>query len=147
MLKFSVGGILWCFITFGYRECLDNRGGLSIEILHRKIFCLTVPKTFVGESFTVAIFSGIQKVWLRGMEYRDFPSKIFCLRMPKVFVGEPFCAVFQKVSGNERFMDKRGGEGQDFPPEIFCLTMPKNFVREVLCAVFQKFSGSEREYE
>ena len=59
-----------------------------------KVFCLTVPKTFVGESFTVAIFSGIQKVWLRGVEYRDFPSKKFCLIVPKNFVGKPFCAVF-----------------------------------------------------
>ena len=42
-----------------------------------KVFCLTVLKTFAGESFTVAIFSGIQKVWLRGVEYREFPSKYF----------------------------------------------------------------------
>ena len=41
--------------------------------------------------------------------YQDFPSKIFCLRVPKKFIGEPFCAVFQKTSGSEKFMDKRGG--------------------------------------
>ncbi len=32
-----------------------------------KIFCLTVPtKNSVGESFIVALFSGIEKVWRRG---------------------------------------------------------------------------------
>ena len=31
-----------------------------------KIFCLTVPKIFVGESFTVALVSATEKVWIRG---------------------------------------------------------------------------------
>ena len=33
--------------------------------LPSKIFCLTVPKIFVGESFTVALISGTGKVWIR----------------------------------------------------------------------------------
>ena len=43
-----------------------------------KVFCLTVPKTFVGESFTVAIFSGIEKVWLRvGGKIKIFDRNFF----------------------------------------------------------------------
>ena len=53
-----------------------------------KVFCLTVPKNSVGESFTVASISGIEKVWIRGGgEYQVFPSKIFCLTVLKLSVG------------------------------------------------------------
>ena len=73
------------------------------SIFCRNFFCLTVPKNFVGEPFSVSLISGIEKFWIReGREYRDFPSKIFCLTVPKNFVGEPFCAVFQKISGSEK---------------------------------------------
>ena len=55
-----------------------------------------------------------------------FRSKNFCLTVPKNFVGEPFCAVFQKISGIEEFMEERGGS-QGFLPESFCLTETKTF--------------------
>ena len=48
--------------------------------------------------------------------------------MPKICVGEPFCAVFQKIFGSKKFMDKRGVEYRDFPSKTFCLTVPRNFV-------------------
>ena len=35
----------------------------SIKILRRKIFCLTVPKNFVGEPFSVSLLSGIEKFY------------------------------------------------------------------------------------
>ena len=75
-----------------------------------EIFCLTVPKKFVGEPFSVSLISGIQKVWMwewggggGGGECQDFPSKIFCLTVRKNFVGGPFCAVFQRISGSQKF--------------------------------------------
>ena len=55
-----------------------------------KILCLTVPKVSLGESITVALNSGIEKVWIRVGEYQDFLSKIFCLTVPKNSVGESF---------------------------------------------------------
>ena len=48
---------------------MDKRGGGQEEEdqdFPSKIFCLTVPKISVGESFTVALISGIEKVWIRG---------------------------------------------------------------------------------
>ena len=33
----------------------------SITIFCRKFFCLTVPKNFVGEPFSVSLISGIEK--------------------------------------------------------------------------------------
>ena len=35
-----------------------------------KILCLTVPKVSLGESITVALNSGIEKVWIRAGEYQ-----------------------------------------------------------------------------
>ena len=51
-----------------------------------------MPKISVGESFTAALISGIEEVWIRegGGGYQDFPSKIFCVTVPKKFVGESF---------------------------------------------------------
>ena len=56
--------ILQCCINFGCRKSLDKKGGH--QDFPWKNFCLTVPKRFVGQSFTVAKISGIEKVWIRG---------------------------------------------------------------------------------
>ena len=46
---------------------MDKRGGGGeFQDFPSKIFCLTVPKISVEESFTVAIISGIEKVWIKG---------------------------------------------------------------------------------
>ena len=37
-------------------------------------FCLTVPKNSAVESFTVALFCGIEKAWISEGEHHDFPS-------------------------------------------------------------------------
>ena len=52
-------GILYCCINFGYRKSLEKRG--EYHDFPSKIFCLTVPKFSVGESFNVAFFSGTKK--------------------------------------------------------------------------------------
>ncbi len=59
-------GILCCCILFGYRKSLGKRGG-GYQDFPSKVFCLTVPKISVGESFTVALISGSEKsFWTRG---------------------------------------------------------------------------------
>ena len=78
-------GILYCCINFGYRKSLDKRGEYQ-EFLS-KIFCLTVPKISIGESFIVALISSSEKVYGQeeGGEYQDFPSKTFvsqCRKFP-----------------------------------------------------------------
>ena len=53
-------------------------------------FCLTVPKIFVGESFSVSFISAIKKFWIGGeREYRDF-RRFFCLTVTKIFIGGHF---------------------------------------------------------
>ena len=62
---------------------------------------------------------------------------IFCrnffVSVPKNSVGEPFCAVFQKLSGSEKFMDKTGGGGVSrFTVESFLFHRAQNFRRGIL---------------
>ena len=74
-----------CFRKFPVaKKFMDKRGGGVSEDFPSKFFCLTVPKIFVGESFTVAVISGTGKVWIRRGEYQDFPLKIFCLTVPRI---------------------------------------------------------------
>ena len=69
-----------------------------------------MPKISVGEAFSVAIDSGVEKNWIRGggKGYQDFPSKFFCLTVPKNFVGEPFSVAL--IAGTEKIWI-RGAEG------------------------------------
>ena len=57
------GGILYCCIDFGNRKGLDRKGR-ELQGIPSNIFCLTVPKNFVGQSFIVALISGIEKFWI-----------------------------------------------------------------------------------
>ncbi len=75
-----------------------GEGGGEYQNFPPKLFCLTVPtKISVGESFIVALISGIEKVWSRGGggrgEYQVFPLKNFCLTVPKISVGESFTCI------------------------------------------------------
>ena len=79
---------------------MDKRGG-EYQGLPSKTFCLTVHKIFVEESFTVALISGTEKVWIRrGGEYQGFPSKTFRLTVPKSSVGESFTIALISVTEN-----------------------------------------------
>ena len=91
------GGILYCSINFGNRKGLDRKGR-ELQGIPSNIFCLTVPKIFVGEPFSVALISGIEKVWIGRGEYQDFPSKNFCLTVLKISLGESFTVALISVS-------------------------------------------------
>ena len=58
------------------------------------------------ESFTVALISGTEKVWIRGAGYQDFPSKKPCLTIAEKSVGESFTVAL--VSGIGKVW-RRGG--------------------------------------
>ena len=53
-------------------------------------FCLTMPKISVGESFTVALNCGSEKVWVGGGVSR-FSIEKFCPTVPKNLAEEPLC--------------------------------------------------------
>ena len=80
-----------------------------------------------------------------GREYQKFQSRVFYVTVPKNLLGkQPFCAVFQKICGSEKNLEKKR-EYQEFSWKVFYLTVPKNLVSgQPFCAVFQRISGSER---
>ena len=56
---------IFCFrISLVSKNVRDKRGGRYHDF-PSKIFCLTVPKISVGESFSVSLVSGIEKVWIK----------------------------------------------------------------------------------
>ena len=65
-----------------------------------------MPKISVGESFTVVLISGSEKVWIGG-GYQDFPSTVLCLTVPKFPVGESFTVAL--ISGSEKVYGQEGG--------------------------------------
>ena len=78
-----------------------------------KIFCLTVQKNFVEETFCVS-----ENLWYRKMfrmrgkgGHHKFPSKFCCLTVPKLFVEQPFCVSEKLWQRKKEFMDKGVGEG------------------------------------
>ena len=44
------------------KKFMDKRGGGKYPDFPSKVFCLTVPKIFVGEPFSVSLFSGVEKI-------------------------------------------------------------------------------------
>ena len=51
-----------CFRKFPVaKKFIDKNGGGEYQELPSKNFCLTVPKNFVRESFSVSLISGIEK--------------------------------------------------------------------------------------
>ena len=54
-----------CFRKFPVaKKFMDNRGvgGGKYQDFPSKVFCLTVPKNFVGEPFSVSLISGVEKI-------------------------------------------------------------------------------------
>ena len=78
------------------RSCHDFRS---------KSFCLTVPKSIVGESFCVSEnFCYRKNLWIEGgrrKEYQYFISNLSCLIVSKSFVGASFSV--SQVLGIEKF--------------------------------------------
>ena len=67
----------------------DKREGDHVFL--SKIFCLTVPKLFVGGPFCAVFqkYSGIAEIYgEEGVGYQDFPPKSFCLTVLKKYIGE-----------------------------------------------------------
>ena len=133
-------GILYCCINFGYRKSLDKRG--EYHDFLSKIFCLTVPKIFVGESCSVALISGTKKFGDGGGGvWRFYVEKFLSHSAEKFRRGILYCCI---NFGYRKSLDK-GGEYHDFLSKIFCLTVPKFSVGESFNVAF--FSGTKKSLE
>ena len=101
-------------------------GGGEYQAFPSKLFLSHSAEISVGESFTVALISGIEKVWLKGGSIKIFHRKFFVLQC-RNFRRESFTVAL--ISGVEKVWLKKG-EYQGFPSKIFCLTVPKKFPKE-----------------
>ena len=85
-------GTLYCFSNFGYRKffcfgglCQKFRFSLEFFSSHS-----TVPKIFLGESFSVSFISAIKKFWKGGGGSISILRRSFCLTVTKFFIAEHF---------------------------------------------------------
>ena len=114
-----------CFKKIPEAKNLWIREGGEFQDFQSKIFCLTVPKISVGEAFTVAIISGIEKIWIRvGGVSRISVENFLSHSAEKIRRAILHC--FNNF-GYRKSLDKRGGI-KIFRRKFFCLTVPKNFV-------------------
>ena len=78
---------------------MDKRGGGEYQDFLSKIFCPTVPKNAVGESFSVSLILGIEKFYASEGYVTIFHRKFF-VSVRKIFVGEPLSVLL--ISGIEK---------------------------------------------
>ena len=86
---------------------MDKRQGRASKISVEN-FCLTMPKFSVGESFTVALNCGSEKVWIGGGVSR-FSVENFCPTVPKNLAGEPLFV--SKNFWHRKLLGRRKGVG------------------------------------
>ena len=80
-----------CFRSFPVaKKFMDKRGGGKYPDFPSKVFCLTVPKIFVGEPFSVSLISGVEKICASEGYVTIFLRIVFCLTVPKNSVAESF---------------------------------------------------------
>ena len=132
----------------GTENVRDKRGGGYHDFLS-KLFCLTVPKNFVGEPFSVSSISGSKNFMLQRVMSR-FSVENFLSHSTETFRrGTLFCCVSENFwwRKSKKFMDKRGGGVSRFPSKNFRLTVPKNAVGKPfgvsLIPGIEKFYASE----
>ena len=98
---------------------------------------------------------GRKSLWIRERERERgggvsrFTVQTFLSHSAKNSLAEPFCAMFDKIPGSEKVLDKKGGEEyQDFPSKKFCITVPKFFVGTPSCVTifgYRKMLGINRK--
>ena len=86
--KFRRGTLLCCVLeSFRQRISLWIRRGGEYQAFPSKNFCLTVPKIFVGEPFSISLISGTEKVWITeggGESIKIFRRKFFVSQCRKI---------------------------------------------------------------
>ena len=90
------------------KKFMDKRGGRESQDVPSKFFVSQCRKFPLGESFSVSLNSGIEKVWIRGGGggVSRFSVEFFCLTVPKISKGEPFSVSL--ISGIEKFYPSEG---------------------------------------
>ena len=131
--KISIGNPSCC-INFGYRKSLEKRGGGGgVSRFSIESFLSHSAENLRRESFTVALFSGTEKVGIEWAEYHDNPSIFLSHSVENFRRGILYCCI---ISGSEKvYGQKDEKEYQDVPSKIFCPTVPKISVGNHYCCI------------
>ena len=122
-------GILYCCSNFGYLKSLDKKGGISRFSV--EIFCLTVPKFFVGESYTVALVSSIDKVWIRRVGVsRSSVENFLPHSAEKLRTGTLYCCINFRYRKN--LEEREWGGVSRFPVDNFLSRSAENLPTKIL---------------
>ena len=107
-----------------------------------KSFCLTVLKFSVGETFTVALSTGIEKIWVKEWGVSTISVENFLSHSAEKFRKGHFTVSL--ILGIENFYVSEGYVTIfDFSVKLFLSHRAENSVDETFCAVFQKVSVSK----
>ena len=127
-----------CFRKFLVpKNVKDKRGGGYHDFLSR-LFCLTVPKNFVGEPFCVSKnFWCRKKLWIRRWEEEEgsitiFCRKIFVSQCRKLSYGNLSVLCFRNFPVAKKFIDETEGEVSRFSFKNYS-PVAKKYVGEPSC--------------
>ena len=109
---------------------MDKKG--EYQDFPSNIFCLTVPKNFVGEPFNVPLISGNEKFHASEGYVTIFRRKFFVSQCRKTSYGNPSVLCFRKFLVAKKFMDKREGDISRFSSGIFLSHSAKKIRRGTL---------------
>ena len=122
------GEFLSVSIISGIEKFEQEGGGGEYQDFPSEIFCLKVSKSSVGEAFTVAIISGVEKIRIRvGGSIKIFRGKLFVSQSRKKFVGASFTvAIFLGVE-KVWIRGEGGGGASRFSVENFFVSQCRKF--------------------
>ena len=113
--KYFVGEPFFVSENFLYRKNLwirGGRGGGSITIFRQKNVCLTVPKNFVGEPFSVSLISGTERFYASEIYLTILCRNFFCLSAQKFRRGTFLICVSEKIWYRKKLWIRGGGGGE-----------------------------------
>ena len=105
-------GTLLCFRKFLVSKKLMDKRGEGRREYHdfpSKNVCLTVPKNFVGDTFSVSLISGIERFYASEIYLTILCRNFFCLSAEKFRRGTFLICVSENIWYRKKIMDKRGG--------------------------------------
>ena len=105
------------------KKFMDKRaGGREYQKFPSKFFCLTVPKNFVGEPFSVSLIRVSKNFMLQRVMSRFSVENFLCHSTEPFHRGTLLCCVSENFWQRKSLWIK-GREG--FPSKKFCLTVEK----------------------
>ena len=104
-------GTLLCCVSekFCWRKSLWKRSGEGeYRNLPSKIFCLKVPKIFEGESFSLSVISGIERICASEGYFAIFHRNFFVSQYRDISQRNPSVVCFRKPLVAKKVMEKNG---------------------------------------